>query len=88
MKTCQLFGDQCFKRNMVYTIATLSVTDFYMGSTGYFFSPSQLNIFSLAGRLYGLIPWQHRDANIYYTQASQAQTATRELRCCLFVFEN
>lgn len=87
MKTCQLFGDQCFKRNMVYTIVNLSLFSFYRNSSGYYYSPSQSILIDLAGRLPPPIPWQYKDVDIYYARGGQAATAKQELRRCLFVFE-
>lgn len=88
MQTCNLFGDQCFRRNMVYTMAKLSVTAFYSGSAGYYFSPSQSTIDSLVCRVYRFVRWEYGDANIYYARVLQSHTTAQELRCCLFVFDS
>lgn len=87
MKTCSLFGDQCFKRNMVFTVAQLQLNDFYRADRRIYWSPSQPRVSYLTERP----PWTARrprsEIEIYYNRSSQIRTAARELRCCLFVFD-
>lgn len=87
MQTCSLFGDQCFRRNMVFTVAQLRLDDFYDDFYSRVWLPSRSKVEALAGWPIRTFGRPFPEIDIYYNRAAQIQTATRELRCCLTAFE-